>query len=566
MVARFPSVALLRLVLLLLLAGSVPSAVVQAQESTRPSRQSLESAAREAYQRDDLNEAIRLYLELSEMGLGPAERSEFLVRVGWLEHLSGRQEQSRSALARALTEYPEYEFRGSLYSDSYVATYREVRAELESSRANRNARLVTESAKALREGRLDEAESILNRILSSTPNDPHALYNRALVASARGEMTASLEYFERIVALSSRGDVPRTLQALALAGLGRVHLRAGNFSDAETSLTQALRIDPANTEALTTLAAAYAAEGELEQALASYQRAEEAGSRPLLFERAQILQQLERYGEAAQLLLDEAASNPSPEVFGLLAWTQETMGDTAAATRTYQQILDDPSARDGSGWTAPATRAAERLSALALDSGDFNAAERWATEATRSAEPTASSWTLLGLANLKKNQTGAAIAAFQNALTLEPDDAIALNNLGNAYFAEGRRDEAIAAFEQAIGVQPDFATAQENLAAARQAPAGRPVPPRQQAVPTQASGIRLEDARAPSLQRPAARVVALDEAARTAGIQQGDLLLRIGGQPVIDARDARRKIEAASGEIRIDLIRAGQPMSVTVVR
>ncbi|MGG6294061.1 tetratricopeptide repeat protein [Leptolyngbya sp. AN02str] len=48
-----------------------------------------------------------------------------------------------------------------------------------------------------------------------------------------------------------------------------------------------------------------------------------------------------------------------------------------------------------------------------------------------------------------------AIAAYDQALTLQPGDHEALNNKGSALFNLGRYEEAIAAYDQALAIQPD---------------------------------------------------------------------------------------------------------------
>jgi tetratricopeptide (TPR) repeat protein len=56
-----------------------------------------------------------------------------------------------------------------------------------------------------------------------------------------------------------------------------------------------------------------------------------------------------------------------------------------------------------------------------------------------------------------------AIAAFQRAIALDPDDAYPHNNLGNVYRALKQYDQAIAAFQRAIALNPDYATPHNGL-------------------------------------------------------------------------------------------------------
>ena len=59
-----------------------------------------------------------------------------------------------------------------------------------------------------------------------------------------------------------------------------------------------------------------------------------------------------------------------------------------------------------------------------------------------------------------------AIAHYEQALRIKPDDAEAHNNLAVALLQTGRINEAIAQFEQALQLKPDYAEAHVNLAVA----------------------------------------------------------------------------------------------------
>jgi Flp pilus assembly protein TadD len=56
-----------------------------------------------------------------------------------------------------------------------------------------------------------------------------------------------------------------------------------------------------------------------------------------------------------------------------------------------------------------------------------------------------------------------AVAYYQRALKIKPDDVSACNNLGMALLERGMVDEAITQFREALVLQPDFALARTNL-------------------------------------------------------------------------------------------------------
>ena len=72
----------------------------------------------------------------------------------------------------------------------------------------------------------------------------------------------------------------------------------------------------------------------------------------------------------------------------------------------------------------------------------------------------------LGLALEGKGQLEPAKAAMLQSLTIHPNRPEVLNNLGTVYAKLGERDKAIAAFEKAVTLRPNYAIARYNLAEA----------------------------------------------------------------------------------------------------
>jgi len=71
----------------------------------------------------------------------------------------------------------------------------------------------------------------------------------------------------------------------------------------------------------------------------------------------------------------------------------------------------------------------------------------------------------IGLDYQEQGQFDEAIAAFEEAIRLDPDYALAHYNLGRAYYLQGQMEQAAAAFEEAIQIDPEMAEAYTNLGA-----------------------------------------------------------------------------------------------------
>ena len=69
----------------------------------------------------------------------------------------------------------------------------------------------------------------------------------------------------------------------------------------------------------------------------------------------------------------------------------------------------------------------------------------------------------LGIALLQKGQVDEAMVQFQKALEINPNYAEAHNNLGLVLFQKGQVDEAIAQYQKALEINPDYAAAHYNL-------------------------------------------------------------------------------------------------------
>ena len=120
----------------------------------------------------------------------------------------------------------------------------------------------------LQQGRLEEGQRILEKLLEHNPSDPKILYNLGICYSEQGMLEESIQTLERCIALASKyGD--------AYAALGFSYARNGQSQKAIAILNQGLEIDPKNFYILKNLGAIYGKLGRIEEAIAYFESADE---------------------------------------------------------------------------------------------------------------------------------------------------------------------------------------------------------------------------------------------------------------------------------------------------
>jgi tetratricopeptide (TPR) repeat protein len=72
-------------------------------------------------------------------------------------------------------------------------------------------------------------------------------------------------------------------------------------------------------------------------------------------------------------------------------------------------------------------------------------------------------WFVLGRAASELGRHDEAIAAYERALRIEPDDIYSINNLGNAYRDSGRPRQAMHLWREAVKINPGYLQAWNNL-------------------------------------------------------------------------------------------------------
>ena len=105
-----------------------------------------------------------------------------------------------------------------------------------------------------------------------------------------------------------------------------------------------------------------------------------------------------------------------------------------------------------------------RMAEQALLRRAYSEAEQWARTALRQSNDNPQALRLLGSALSGAGRHAEAIAAFERALLLSPDDALIHNSLGACLHVSGTRIRALAAFRRATELAPDLIQSWQNMA------------------------------------------------------------------------------------------------------
>jgi Flp pilus assembly protein TadD len=170
-----------------------------------------------------------------------------------------------------------------------------------------------------------------------------------------------------------------------------------------------------------------------------------------------VLQAQNRLDAAATEFDEMGRGDPTNVAARLMsAVIVHTTGDARDAERRYRDVLAiEPNA----------AVAANNLAALLLERGeDLASAEQLATTAVEQAPNDAEVLDTLGSIYYKRARYGLAIKHLEQAVAIEPDNALFHYHLGLAYAGGADPDRASDALRQAVRLNPRLAGARDALA------------------------------------------------------------------------------------------------------
>ncbi len=337
----------------------------------------------------------------------------------------------------------------------------------------------------LSEGRLDECEALVNKVLAQEGTHFEAVLARGQVLLARGKREAALKEMERLVGLYPKsaqaqynyaltllvnGDLTRTTaalnQALALEPnhadatllLARLNIRRGDQAAAIASLTDLLRKRPGLVPARMALAEAQALKGAHAEALALYrQLAKDYPQEPQFrFLEGLVLRDQRKPAEAYKAF--EAAQALAPDSLQVV----QQMVELQLADKQYDAarlLLAAPLAKN--------PKAAAPLVLLAttyLAQKDLPKAEETLNRAIALDPDARSAYMLLAQVLIATGKQQEALERLGRVVEKNPKDVQALMQVGMLRDSLSQHDAAAEAYRQIIEINPRFQPALNNLA------------------------------------------------------------------------------------------------------
>jgi putative PEP-CTERM system TPR-repeat lipoprotein len=286
----------------------------------------------------------------------------------------------------------------------------------------------------------NEVGALYANAVKLAPNDPaprlaligfhlkHKDYKHALAAAQDG--------------VAVLPDNPRMIEAL-----GRVQQASGDLNQALATFNRLVALQPGSADPQIRLAEVYTAMKSDEQAAAALRRALAASPDALAAQRRLIALEAQRGRVDAALAVAKTVQTQRPnEAAGYLF-----EGDLQASRKNWDGALT--ALRQGLK-NAPGSDVAIRLHAALAAAGKQSDADAFASEWTKGHAQDILFLTYLGDAAIQRNDYAAAESRYRSVLQIQPDNAVALNNVA-WLLSTLNRPGALAYAERAARLQPD---------------------------------------------------------------------------------------------------------------
>jgi tetratricopeptide (TPR) repeat protein len=297
------------------------------------------------------------------------------------------------------------------------------------------------------------------RTITLEPANSWAYHHLGDILAQQGDEAQALAYYRQATERHTEN------QALALAwtGLADAQRALNQIDEAIVAYRQANRLDPAYAWAFHHLGQIYEQRRDYEPAVACYQRAIANHAGPA--EQAELW---DRLGGIYQIL---GRYKPSADAYRrvteLMPDQAETWNKLGTAYRALDQLDEAVAAYQKAIALDP--KLAWPLHNLGLayeQQGQYELALKayqQAIERHPQAVDQAMAWDRLGQIQVKLQAPEAALAAYRQAVAVDPTYALPWSNLGDVYRRQDKLDEAVAAYQRAKQLDPAYAWPYHHL-------------------------------------------------------------------------------------------------------
>jgi tetratricopeptide (TPR) repeat protein len=396
------------------------------------------------------------------------------------------------------------------------------------------------ASKHYKNGKMDKAEDIYREILATFPGNKRAKKGLALVlnkSQTKNTQTLISNTTEQLIILYNQGkfqDIIDLEDALTQAHphvytvwsiLGAANKNLGNIERAIEAFTNALKLEPQNSDGFVNLGNTYKDQGKYEDAIVAYEtaitinhkntkaynnlgvtfrehgnyeKAIDALNHVIMLEPKNAMafnnlgnvyrdlklyqQAEENYNEAIELKENYAtayhnlgqnfyAQNKLDEAMDAYNQALMTQNNYAEVYNSIGMLLRDQNlfehaikAYQNAISLSPNYAVAHyNLGNLLKDRGDFDCAIKFYEKAISLNPQHAASFNNMGHALQELGKIDGSLENYIKAIELQPKFVEAHSNLAATWKEKGKLDEAIASAKRAISIQPDFAEAHMNL-------------------------------------------------------------------------------------------------------
>jgi cellulose synthase operon protein C len=417
----------------------------------------------------------------------PTPRADY-VRLLMVE---GKKQEAEAFLKQGKNDFPDnsegYRMLGDFYfangeldkaTAEYTSLYNDHPKDIQV-RKNYVQLLILKS-------RLDEATKLNDEVLKANPRDSEALDYRGQILIERGDGAGAVDALQR--ALKNDSNL-----AVAHYHLGLAFDLQHNEVQAASELREAVGLQPGLTDAQRALARLEMRRGDVDAVIQTAQQiiyGSPASPDGYLL-RAMAEMSRQKFADAEPDLRKAAEVAPaSPVPYVQMGNLRQMQKQYAEAIRSYQQALDkDPSSTEGlqglmktylvQNQIEPAVAAARsQIAKSPANSGfydllgtilfeskkDFSGAEAALHKAIELDKNNSDALLKLAQVQAAKGSASEALATYQQSIKEHPREISFYILAGMMYESQNNYDQAKSMYQQALNIQPDNALASNNLA------------------------------------------------------------------------------------------------------